>query len=409
VSEPATRGTTTSGPPTAGPRPLDGVLVLDLTRVLAGPFCTMLLGELGARVIKVERRGGGDPARGFGPFLDGRSLYFAFINRGKESIALDLKDAGDRALVERIAARADVLVENFRPGVLERLGLGYDALAARNPRLVYASASGFGQTGPWSGLPAYDTVIQAMSGLMSETGFPDGPPTRVGASIADLTTGVYTVAAIATALYARERTGRGTRIDVAMLDAMLSYLEHGFMHLAAYGEPPGRIGNRHPSITPFDTYATADRQIVICAGDERLFAKLCAALGRDEIARDPRFAGNALRTENEPALKAELERTLRTRDADAWLATLTEAGIPCAPINDVATVGASPQVAARNMLVTAGGVAMPGNPIKLAGYADPATRVEAPTLDQHGAALRSEFAPDALRTQHAAERSDRGD
>lgn len=381
-----------SDPATAGARPLDGVLVLDLTRVLAGPFCTMLLGELGARVIKVERCRGGDPARGFGPFHAGRSLYFAFINRGKESIALDLKDAGDRALVERIATRADVLVENFRPGVLERLGLGYDALAARNPRLVYASASGFGQTGPWSGLPAYDTVIQAMSGLMSETGFPDGPPTRVGASIADLTTGVYTVAAIVTALYARERTGRGTRIDVAMLDAMLSYLEHGFMHLAAYGQPPGRIGNRHPSITPFDTFATKDREIVICAGDERLFAKLCAALGRDEIATDARFTGNALRTENEPALKAELERTLRTRGADAWLATLAEAGIPCAPINDVATVAASPQVAARNMLVTAGGVAMPGNPMKLTGYADPPTRVEAPALDQHGSALRREFA-----------------
>ena len=373
-------------------RPFDGILVLDLTRVLAGPFCTMLLAELGARVIKIERRGSGDPARAFGPFLDGRSLYFAFINRGKESIALDLKDAGDRALVARIARRADVLVENFRPGAMQRLGLGYDALAEANPRLVYASASGFGQTGPWSKLPAYDTVIQAMSGLMSETGFADGPPTRVGASIADLTTGVYTVAAIATALYARERSGRGTRIDIAMLDSMLSYLEHGFMHLAAFGKAPGRIGNRHPSITPFDTFATADAQIVVCAGDERLFGKLCACLGRDELASDARFSGNAKRTENEPALKAELERTLRTRDAASWLALLAEAGIPCSPINDVATVAASPQVAARNMLVTAGGVRMPGNPIKLEGYADPATRPEAPTLDQHGAALRDEFA-----------------
>jgi len=383
---------TISTEPTSGKRPLDGVLVLDLTRVLAGPFCTMLLGELGARVIKVERRGGGDPARGFGPFRDGRSLYFAFINRGKESIALDLKDGDDRALVARIAARADVLVENFRPGVLERLGLGYDVLSSANPRLVYASASGFGQTGPWSALPAYDTVIQAMSGLMSETGFPDGPPTRVGASIADLTTGVYTVAAIVTALYARERSGHGARIDIAMLDTMLSYLEHGFMQLAASGRPPGRIGNRHPSITPFDTFATADRQIVICAGDERLFAKLCTALDRADLPDDPRFADNARRTENEPALKAQLEQALSARGADAWLAVLTEAGIPCAPINDVATIAASPQVAARNMLVTAGGVAMPGNPMKLAGYADPATRVEAPTLDQHGSALRAEFA-----------------
>jgi len=351
----------------------------------------MLLAELGARVIKVERRGTGDPSRAFGPFLDGRSLYFAFINRGKESVALDLKDERDRALVTRIASRADVLVENFRPGAMARLGLGYDALAEHNPRLVYASASGFGQTGPWSKLPAYDTVIQAMSGLMSETGFADGPPTRVGASIADLTTGVYTVAAIATALYARERSGRGTHIDVAMLDTMLSYLEHGFMHLAAFGTSPGRIGNRHPSITPFDTFAAADAQIVICAGEERLFTKLCTTLGRDDLAHDPRFAGNARRTENEPALKAELERTLRSRSAASWLGALTEAGIPCSPINDVATVAASPQVAARNMLVTAGGVRMPGNPIKIGGFADPTERPEAPVLDQHGTAIRDEF------------------
>ncbi|MEW6268522.1 MAG: CoA transferase [Thermodesulfobacteriota bacterium] len=375
----------------SAPRPFDGILVLDLTRVLAGPFCTLLLAELGARVVKVEHPRG-DPARGFGPFLDGRSLYFEFINRGKESIALDLKDESDRALLLRLARRADVLVENFRPGAMERLGLGWDALAAANPRLVYASASGFGQTGPWSRLPAYDTVIQAMSGLMSETGFADGPPTRVGASIADLTTGVYAVAAIATALYARERTGRGARIDVAMLDAMLSYLEHGFMHLAAFGRAPGRIGNRHPSITPFDTFATADAEIVVCAGEDGLFRKLCAALGRDDVAADPRFAGNAERTGNEAVLKAELERTLRTRGAAEWLALLTGAGIPCAPINDVVTIAASPQVAARNMLVDVGGLRMPGNPIKIAGYADPTTRPPAPRLDEHGAAIRRELA-----------------
>ena len=375
-----------------GPRPLDGILVLDFTRVLAGPFCTSLLADLGARVIKVERAGAGDPARGFGPFKDERSLYFAFVNRGKESIALDLKRSEeDRALALRIAERADVLVENFRPGAMDRLGLGWESLSARNPRLVYTSASGFGHTGPWSRLPAYDTVIQAMSGIMSETGFPGGPPTRVGASIADLTTGVYAVGAITTALYARERTGRGTRIDLAMLDAMVSYLEHGFMHVAAYGRPPGRIGNRHPSITPFDTFATADRDIVICAGEERLFAKLCATLGRDDLASDPRFTGNAARTDNEPALKSEIERSLMAHGADHWLARLTDAGVPCAPINDVAQVAASPQVAARNMLVTSDGVAMPGNPLKLAGYADPATRPPEPALDQHGAAIRAEF------------------
>jgi CoA:oxalate CoA-transferase len=373
------------------PRPFEGILVLDLTRVLAGPFCTLLLAELGARVVKVEHPRHGDPTRAFGPFLDGRSLYFEFINRGKESIALDLKDERDRELALCLARRADVLVENFRPGTMERLGLGYDALAAANPRLIYASASGFGQTGPWSRLPAYDTVIQAMSGLMSETGFADGPPTRVGASIADLTTGVYTLAAIASALYARERSGRGARVDIAMLDAMLTYLEHGFMHLAAFGRSPGRIGNRHPSITPFDTFAAADREIVVCAGEDRLFAKLCRAIGREELAADPRFAGNARRTENERALKDELERTLREHPAAAWLERLTAAGIPCAPINDVATIAASPHVAARNMLVTVGGLRMPGNPIKIAGCADPTERPPAPALDEHGAALRREF------------------
>lgn len=375
-----------------GPRPLDGILVVDFTRVLAGPFCTALLADLGARVIKVERAGAGDPARGFGPFKDGRSLYFAFVNRGKESIALDLKRSErDRELALRIAARADVLVENFRPGAMDRLGLGWEALAAQNPRLIYASASGFGHTGPWSKLPAYDTVIQAMSGIMSETGFPGGPPTRVGASIADLTTGVYAVAAISTALYARERTGRGTHIDLAMLDAMVSYLEHGFMHVAAYGTPPGRIGNRHPSITPFDTFATADRDIVICAGDERLFARACAVLGCDALPRDARFASNAARTEHEPALKQAFERALAAHGAEHWLARLTEAGVPCAPINDVAQIAASPQIAARNMLVTSGGVAMPGNPLKLADYADPDTRPAEPALDQHGESIRAEF------------------
>ncbi len=376
---------------TSALRPFDGILVVDLTRVLAGPFCTMLLADLGARVIKVERRGTGDPARGFGPFFDGRSLYFEFVNRGKESIALDLKDDADRALLVRLVRRADVLVENFRPGAMARLGLGYETLAAENPRLIYLSASGFGQTGPWSGLPAYDTVIQAMSGLMSVTGFADGPPTRVGASIADMTTGVYGVAAIATALYARERSGRGAHLDLAMLDAMLSFLEHGFMHLAAYGRSPGRIGNRHPSITPFDTFAARDGELVICAGDDRLFAKLCTVLEREALARDPRFADNARRTENEPALKAEIERALAGRSIAEWLERLTAAGIPCAPINDVATVASSPQVAARNMLVRAGALRMPGNPIKIGGYADPDERPPAPALDQHGEAIRREL------------------
>jgi CoA:oxalate CoA-transferase len=371
--------------------PFSGLLVLDLTRVLAGPFCTLMLAELGARVIKVENPQGGDDSRRYEPFVEGRSAYFASLNRGKESIALDLKDAADRDVFLRLLRRADVLVENYRPGTLERLGLGYDRLREVNPRLVYAAVSGFGHTGPWSPRPAYDLIIQALSGMMSVTGQPGGPPTRAGTSIADVTGGLFTLAGIAAALYHREKTGAGTQVDVALFDGQLAILENAIARYVVTGRAPGPTGNRHPAITPFEAYATADRPLVVAAGNDTLFAHLCRALGRPDLAADPRFATNPDRTRHADELKAALEEVLRTAPADHWIAVLEAAGVPCAPVHTVADAVEHPQAQARNMIVTAGGLRMAGNPIKLGGFPGPPTRRPAPDLDADGDRIRAEL------------------
>ncbi|HET6304704.1 MAG TPA: CoA transferase [Myxococcota bacterium] len=390
------------------PGPLAGVTILDLTRVLAGPYATLLLADLGARVIKVERPGVGDDARRIGPFVAGRSAYFESVNRGKQSIALDLRDPGDREVFEKLLARSDVLVENFRPGALERLGYGWDTLHERFPRLVHAATSGFGQTGPYAQRPAYDLVVQALGGLMSVTGQPGGPPTRVGTSIGDLAAGLFTALGVAAALLHRERTGEAIQVDVAMLDCQVALLENALARLLATGETPGPLGARHPSITPFDAFRTADGHVVIAAGHDALFATACEVLGRAELARDPRFATNELRTRNEAALKAELEGALGRDSTQHWLAKLSAAGIPCAPIQNVAQVLADPQVAARNMIVelaepgdaprgAAGTEAGPprlrtaGNPIKLSAFPDPPVRPPAPDLDADAKRIRSEL------------------
>jgi CoA:oxalate CoA-transferase len=371
--------------------PFSGLLIVDLSHVLAGPFCTMLFSDLGARVIKIERPKIGDDSRAFGPFLGGKSLYFSFINRGKESIALDLKNGADRALFEAILRKADVVVENFRPGTMDKLGFTFEKLLEINPRLIYASSSGFGQTGPMSKEPAYDTVVQGLSGLMSITGFPEGPATRVGTSIADLTAGLYSFCAVASALYAREKSGKGARVDVAMLDGMMTYLEHGIMEYVATGEVPGPLGNRHPSIAPFDTFQAADRPFVICAGDNELFARLCKAIGKAELASDQRFATNDDRTSNQAALKRALEATFKSKPSSYWIEQIEKAGVPCGAIHNVAEAVEHPQVKARNMIITAGGLRMPGNPLKISGFADPSTRPAAPDLDADGTRIRNEF------------------
>ena len=378
--------------------PLRGLVVVDLSRVLAGPYCTMLLADLGASVIKVERPGDGDDARRIGPFVAGRSAYFASLNRGKRSIALDLKDPEDRGVFERLLERADVLVENYRAGTLERLGYGWEALHARWPRLVLASVSGFGQTGPYRERPAYDLIVQAMGGIMSLTGHPGEPPARAGTSLGDIAAGLFAAVGIESALLDRERTGLGRRVDVAMLDCQIAIRENAIARYAATGRAPGPLGTRHPSIAPFDVFRTATRPIAIAAGNDRLFHQLCLCLGRPALADDPRYAGNESRGENQESLKRDIEEALAARPAERWLDELERAGIPCGPINDVAQALADPQVRARHMLVRAadpetGPLEMAGNPIKLSGVPDPETRPPAPALDADRESILRELEP----------------
>ncbi len=359
--------------------PLSGITVVDLTRVLAGPYCTMVLADLGARVIKVEAPGVGDDARHIGPFVNGKSAYFMSLNRGKESIALDLKEDGGRAVFEDLLEGADVVVENFRPGTMERLGYGWPALHERYPRLIHAAASGFGQTGPYSRRPAYDLVVQAMGGIMSLTGEDGGAPVRVGTSIGDIAAGLFTAIGINAALFHRHATGRGMMVDVAMLDCQVAMLENAIARYRATGEAPGPTGARHPSIAPFDAFAAADGLLVIAAGNDSLFAKLCGALGRGDLAANPIFASNESRCSHHAALKEELEAALATKKVADWLDILEAAGIPSGPINTIGQVLADPQVAARNMVVgcldpVCGRLEMAGNPIKFSSFADPPSR-----------------------------------
>ncbi len=381
--------------------PLSGVMVIDLTRVLAGPYCTMILRDLGARVIKVEAPGRGDDARHFGPFADHRSAYFESLNHGKESIALDLKSDADRVIFERLLDRADVLVENFRAGAMERLGYGWDEVHRRWPRLIYAATSGFGHTGPYARRPAYDLVVQAMGGIMSLTGHPGGPPTRVGTSVGDITAGLFTAVGINAALASRGASGKGVKVDVSMLDSQVAILENAIARFGATGEVPGPLGARHPSITPFEAYATRDGHIVIAAGNDTLFETLCRAIGRPELASNPLFLNNEARTKHASALKDEMEATLSQRETALWLHILEESGVPCGPINTVRDLLQDEQVAARNMIVTiqdenrrGKGMKVSGNPIKFSAYADPTQRQAAPALDADRAALLQELGLD---------------
>src|SRR5436309_7986911 len=305
--------------------PLSGILIVDLSRILAGPYCTHLMAELGARVIKVETPQG-DDARQYGPFKNNKSTYFASINRGKESIALDLKSKDDRDIFERLLDKADVLVENFRPGTMERLGYGWETLHPRYPRLIYAAASGFGHTGPYSHYPSYDMVVQGLGGIMSITGTPGGELVRGGTSVGDLAGGLYTAIALNAALLHRERTGEATKVDVALFDCQLALLENAVMRYTTTGEIPGPMGARHPSITPFEAFATADGHIIIAAGNDGLFVKMAQAIGRTDLARNPLFHTNPLRNQHQPALKAEIEGVLQGGTTEHWIALLEKAG-----------------------------------------------------------------------------------
>lgn len=372
--------------------PLYDITILDLTHVLAGPFCTQSLQDLGATVIKVERPGTGDDTRAFPPFVQGESAYFATLNAGKQSIALDLKAEADRAIFDRLVARADVLVENYRPGVMARLGYGWEVLHERHPRLIYAAVSGFGQTGPDAMKPAYDMVVQARGGVMSITGETGGPPVRVGASIGDIVAGMYLAQGVLAALFQREKTGEGAFVDVAMLDSQLAIQEHAVAIASATGIAPGPTGARHPTITPFATYRAADGFVVIAAGNDAMFGKLCQVLGL-QIATDPRFATNAARCENHAVLKRLIETVTLGQPVAHWLAELDGAGLPTARVQDMVEVLADPQIRARNMVLPVtphpGGpnFTATGNPIKLSTLPEVAALPPAPRLDGDRAAI----------------------
>lgn len=372
--------------------PLTGITVLDLTHVLAGPYCSRVLQDLGARVIKVERPGAGDDTRAFPPFVGGESAYFATLNAGKWGLALDLKAPADRALFERLLDRADVLLENFRPGVMARLGYGWEVLQARHPRLVYGAVSGFGHSGPDAQKPAYDMVVQARGGVMSITGEEGGPPVRVGASIGDIVAGMFLAHGVLAALYDRERTGKGAFVDVGMLDSQLAIQEHAIALASATGVAPGRTGARHPTITPFSTYRAADGFFVIAAGNDDMFRRLCDALPLP-VADDPRFATNAARCDNHALLKRLIEAVTLGHPVAYWTARLEAAGLPTACVQDMGQVLRDPQLLARAMVLPVDGAGgrpafvSPGNPVKMSTLPELSSRPPAPVLDGDRAAI----------------------
>lgn len=371
--------------------PLDGLFVLDLTRVLSGPYCTMILGDLGARVVKVEQPGKGDDTRAWGPpFVSGESAYFLSINRNKESVTLDFKQPEGRRILEELLAKADVLVENFRPGTLTKLGLDYASLAPRFPRLVYCSVSGFGQNGPRAAEPGYDAVMQAEGGLMSITGSADGAPYRLGVAIADIVSGMFAAQGVTAALFARERTGRGQQVDIGMLDSVTALLTYQAGIYFATGAAPQRLGNRHPTIVPYETFRASDGDFVLAVGNDALWKTFCKVAGLD---LGERFATNRDRVARYDELRPYLADRLVTRPRHEWIADLTAAGVPCGSVRDLAELFADPQIAARDMVVDVSHQAIGrwpvlGSPFKLSST--PASiRTPPPTLGQHTAAVVS--------------------
>ncbi|MBB4016619.1 CoA:oxalate CoA-transferase [Chelatococcus caeni] len=378
----------------AAMKPLADLRVLDFSRVLAGPYCTALLADLGAQVIKVEPPGG-DDYRHIGPFVEGESMLFATVNRGKRSIVLDLAKAEDLAVAHALAARADVVVENFRPGVADKLGIGWAQLSALNPRLVYASISGFGQEGELAKRPAYDVILQAMSGIMAVTGEPDGPPTLVGESIADVAAGLFASWAVLAALHERHGTGRGRHIDLAMFDAMVALQPLVVARYLATGDAPRRVGNRHPLSAPFGAFAARDGSFVLAVLNDKLFQRLATCIGAPEIAADPRFATDSDRLANEGALRALIEAWSRQRRAREAVEALVAHGVPAAEINDMAEALASPHAEARGLLqevsdARAGMRQVPEQPARFAG-APRGGLAAAPRLDGDRAAILADL------------------
>jgi crotonobetainyl-CoA:carnitine CoA-transferase CaiB-like acyl-CoA transferase len=368
--------------------PLENITVLDLTRVLSGPYCTMLLADMGARVIKIEQPGRGDDTRGWGPpFLEGESAYFLSINRNKESVTLDFKHPDGRALLERLAAKSDVLVENFRPGTLAKIGLDYETVQRKYPKLVYCSISGFGQTGPRRNEPGYDAVIQAEGGLMSITGDASGPPYRLGVAIADIVSGMFAAYGISMALFARERTGRGQQVDLGMLDAVTALLTYQAGNYFASGQAPGRLGNRHPSIVPYETFAASDGDFVIAVGNDELWKKFCGALGLDRSPGIEQFATNRERVTQYARLRPLIAERLAAHTRGHWIDVRGRAGVPCGSVRDLNEVFEDPQLRARQMLAsvthqTIGALTVTGIPVKLSDTPGE-VRIPPPRLGEH--------------------------
>jgi crotonobetainyl-CoA:carnitine CoA-transferase CaiB-like acyl-CoA transferase len=378
----------------AVPSALDGILVADFSRVLAGPLCTMTLGDLGAEVVKVERPDGGDDTREWGPpWHDEGATYYLGLNRNKRSVTLDLKDPGDLALAQRLAARADVLVESFRPGTIDRLGLGYDDVAAGNPGVVYCSISAFGTGERAAALPGYDLLLQAMSGLMSVTGETDGRPLKVGAALIDMICGLYAANGILAALHARSRTGEGQRVHVSLMDSALAALLNQGSGFLNAGVVPGRLGNRHPSITPYETFRAADGDFAVACGNDALFRRLCAAIGRPELPDDERYADNRARLAHRDALTADLEAAFAEADAAEWVARLGEAGVPAGPINDIGEAFAFAEELGLEPWVEVDGVRTV-RPAMTLGTTPAAVRRRPPRLGEHDAEIRAWLADD---------------
>ncbi len=365
--------------------PLDGITVLDLSRVLSGPYCTMLLGDMGARIIKVEQPGKGDDTRGWGPpFVGGESAYFLSINRNKESITLDFKKSAGRAVLDRLIASSDVVVENFRPGTLSKLGLDYAALAPKHPRLIYCSISGFGHSGPRQYEPGYDAVIQAEGGLMSVTGAADGPPYRLGVAIGDIVTGILAAQGVLLALLSRYRTGQGQFVDIGMLDSVAALLSYQASIFFATGSAPQRIGNRHPTIVPYETFTASDGDFVLAVGNDDQWRRFCTVAGLD---RDERFETNRQRVMRYDELRPILTECIRRHARQHWIDQLTKAGVPCGSVRDLKEVFTDPQLEARQMIAraehaTLGAIRLLGLPIKLS-QTPGSIRTAPPTLGQH--------------------------
>ncbi|GIN93021.1 CoA transferase [Siminovitchia terrae] len=368
-------------------RPLENIKVLDFSRVLAGPYCTMLFADLGADVLKIEKPGSGDDTRHFGPFQNDESAYFGFLNRGKKSIELNLKDEVDKEQLLQLVKETDVIVENFRPGVMKKLGLDYETLKELNPQLVYTSISGFGQFGPYSQRPAYDLVAQAMGGMTSITGHPDNPPTRTGSSLGDMSAALYAAFGTMVALYHRERTGEGQFLDIAMMDSIFAMLETNVLRYTVDRIVPSRIGSRHPISTPFDIYGAKDGYIVIAIANDPLFARLCHVVERPELIDDPRFVTDSLRTQHEKELKEIIEEWLSSYTVEEAENSMNEAGVPCSRINSIKDVVEDEHTKIREMLVEvdhpiAGPMKVPGNPVKLS-LTPPSIDKAPPLLGEH--------------------------